>query len=114
MKQREHTAEDTPENMPVQDQEAKEAYAICLKEGRPQGHTEQNCREAESQLQPTGSDHSNHHDHRNHHAHMAADFRNRFWISLALALPILPTSPLLQKLFGLRESIRFPGDSHLL
>jgi Cu2+-exporting ATPase len=45
---------------------------------------------------------------------MAADFRKRFWISLALTLPILLLSPLLQKLVGLREAIRFPGDLYVL
>jgi len=49
-----------------------------------------------------------------HHAHMAADFRNRFWISLVLTLPILGLSPMLQKLAGLHEAIRFPGDVYLL
>jgi len=45
---------------------------------------------------------------------MAADFRNRFWISLVLTLPILVLSPLLQKLVGLREAISFPGDTYVL
>ena len=49
-----------------------------------------------------------------HHAHMAADFRQRFWISLALTLPILVLSPMLQTLVGLREAIRFPGDVYVL
>ena len=49
-----------------------------------------------------------------HHAHMAADFRRRFWISLALTLPILVLSPLLQSLVGMREAIRFPGDLYVL
>ncbi|MDP1533675.1 MAG: heavy metal translocating P-type ATPase, partial [Rubrivivax sp.] len=49
-----------------------------------------------------------------HHAHMAADFRNRFWISLALTLPILVLSPMLQALVGLREVIGFPGDVYVL
>jgi Cu2+-exporting ATPase len=49
-----------------------------------------------------------------HHAHMAADFRKRFWISLALTLPILVLSPLLQTLVGLQKAIRFPGDSYVL
>ena len=53
-------------------------------------------------------------DHHDHHAHMAADFRNRFWISLVLTLPILALSPMLQTLVGLREAIRFPGDIYLL
>jgi len=45
---------------------------------------------------------------------MAADFKRRFWISLVLTLPILLLSPLLQKLVGLREGIRFPGDLYVL
>ena len=65
-------------------------------------------------LQHAGSDHPDHHDHHDHHAHMAADFRKRFWISLALTLPILVLSPMLQTLVGLREAIRFPGDIYVL
>ncbi len=53
-------------------------------------------------------------DHHGHHAHMAADFRNRFWISLALTLPIILLSPMLQKLVGLREAINFSGDLYVL
>ncbi|MEO7734780.1 MAG: cation transporter, partial [Kofleriaceae bacterium] len=48
------------------------------------------------------------------HAHMAADFRKRFLISLAVTLPILALSPMLQSLVGLREAIRFPGDVYVL
>jgi Cu2+-exporting ATPase len=55
-----------------------------------------------------------HQDHQNHHARMAADFRNRFWISLVLTLPILILSPLLQTLVGLREAVRFSGDIYVL
>ncbi|OGV46980.1 MAG: copper-translocating P-type ATPase [Lentisphaerae bacterium GWF2_57_35] len=42
------------------------------------------------------------------------DFRKRFWISLILTLPILVLSPMLQKLVGLREAIRFSGDLYVL
>ncbi len=52
--------------------------------------------------------------HPDHHAHMAADFQKRFWISLAVTLPILVLSPMLQELIGLREAIRFPGDVYVL
>ena len=38
-------------------------------------------------------EHPPHRDHQNHHAHMAADFRQRFWIALVLTLPILALSP---------------------
>ena len=86
-----------------------------LSEGRPpQGHAEQNWLEAKAQLQQVGSDHSDHQDHQNQHAHMAADFRQRFWISLVLTLPILALSPMLQTLVGLREVISFPGDIYVL
>jgi P-type Cu2+ transporter len=49
-----------------------------------------------------------------HHAHMAADFRNRFWISLGLTVPVLVLSPMLQSLLGLGDAISFPGDLYLL
>ncbi len=50
------------------------------------------------------------HDHGNHHAHMVADFRKRFWISLALTVPIIILSPMIQNFLGLGESLRFTGD----
>ena len=101
----------SPESKPAQDEVARKAYALYLKEGRPQGHAEQNWLAAEAQLQHAGPDHQ---DHQDHHAHMAANFRKRFWISLVLTLPILVLSPLLQKLVGLREAISFPGDLYVL
>jgi Cu2+-exporting ATPase len=52
--------------------------------------------------------------HHDHHAHMATDFRNRFWISLILTLPILVLSPMLQKLVGLAGAVGFPGDIYVL
>ncbi len=104
----------TPGSTPPQDEIAKEAYAIYVKEGRPRGHAEQNWLEAEAHLQHAGSIPPGRHDHPDHHAHMAADFRKRFWISLALTLPILLLSPLLQKLVGLGGAIRFPGDLYVL
>jgi Cu2+-exporting ATPase len=45
---------------------------------------------------------------------MAEEFKKRFWISLALTLPILVLSPMLQELVGLRDAIRFPGDLYVL
>ncbi|WP_210534587.1 copper-translocating P-type ATPase [Thermosulfurimonas marina] len=51
--------------------------------------------------------------HAAHHAHMIADFRRRFWISLALTVPILFLSPMLRKLLGL-GALAFPGDRYLL
>jgi Cu2+-exporting ATPase len=48
------------------------------------------------------------------HGDMVADFRRRFWISLALTVPILALSPMLQMLAGAGESLRFPGDLYIL
>ena len=54
------------------------------------------------------------HNHHDHHAHMVADFRKRFWISLIVTIPILILSPMIQRLIGLGDSIRFPSDLYLL
>jgi Cu2+-exporting ATPase len=105
MKEHEHATEKKPEGKPAPDEVAKKAYAIYLKEGRPEGRDVQNWLEAEVRTPRAGPD---------HHAHMAAEFRNRFWISLVLTLPILVLSPMLQTLVGLREAIRFPGDVYVL
>jgi Cu2+-exporting ATPase len=118
----EQNADDSmaPETSPAQDEVGKKTYALYEKEGRPQGHDKQNWLEAEAQILHTGAHHkehfghSGHMEHQDHHAHMAADFRKRFWISLALTLPILVLSPLLQKLVGLNDAIHFSGDIYVL
>lgn len=53
-------------------------------------------------------DHNNTHDHTHHHRMMIRDFRNRFYFSLALTIPILALTPLVQQLFGYAWS--FPGS----
>ncbi|HAK58824.1 MAG TPA: heavy metal translocating P-type ATPase [Nitrospiraceae bacterium] len=53
-------------------------------------------------------------DHGSHHAHMVADFKKRFWISLALTIPVLMLSPMIQQFLGLGETIRFTGDLAIL
>jgi P-type Cu2+ transporter len=54
-----------------------------------------------------------HGGHRAHHAHMVADFRRRFWVSLALTVPILALSPLIQKGLGLGTSLQFTGSTYI-
>ncbi len=105
MKEHDHLTRSKPETKPAHNEVAKKAYAIYQKEGRPQGRDVQNWLEAESKVPPAGP---------GHHAHMAAEFRRRFWISLALTVPVLLLSPMLQALVGLRETIRFPGDIYTL
>ena len=41
---------------------------------------------------------------------MVDDFRRRFWVSLALTLPVLATSEMIQHFLGLRGAFAFPGD----
>ena len=105
MKEHEHATQNKPETEPSHDKVAKKAYAIYLKEGRPQGRDVQNWLEAEANTPHAGPA---------HHAHMAADFRKRFWISLVLTVPILVLSPMLQSLVGLGEAISFFGDLYVL
>ena len=67
-----------------------------------------------SSHQHKGSDkHNEHKGHANHHEHMIADYRKRFWISLAVSIPILFLSPLIQKFLGLGNSVRFSGDTYV-
>src|SRR5882762_10109250 len=53
------------------------------------------------------------HDEQSHHAHMVDDFRRRFWVSLALTVPVLATSEMIQHFFGLRAALAFPGDRYV-
>ena len=54
-----------------------------------------------------------HHGRRDHHTHMVADFRRRFWISLALTVPVLLLAPTLQGVLGLEDVLAFPGDRYV-
>ena len=94
MNKDEHAGMDGPEAQPTRDavaKMAKMAYAIDVEEGRQQGKAKENWSEAEAQLRHAGAGQPEHPDH---HALMAANFRNRFWISLLLTVPILVLSPL--------------------
>ncbi len=51
--------------------------------------------------------------HESHHAHMVADYRRRFWVSLALTVPVLALAPLIQRLVGLEETLAFPGAGYV-
>ncbi|MBA2880774.1 Cu2+-exporting ATPase [Desulfosalsimonas propionicica] len=57
--------------------------------------------------------HSGHGGHRDHHAHMVADFKKRFYISLAITVPVLFLSPMIQSFLGLEE-LGFAGDQYVL
>lgn len=57
-----------------------------------------------------GHEHGGGHD--KHHGHSIVEFRKRFWISLALTIPISYLSMMIQMLFG--YEVNFPGDTFLL
>jgi len=52
--------------------------------------------------------------HGGQHASMVSDFKRRFWISLAITIPILLLSPAMQELLGLGNLLRFNGDIYVL
>jgi len=58
-----------------------------------------------------GHDH-NGHSHHEHHKQMVEDFKFRFWWSLALTIPILALSPMIQEFLGV--DLRFTGDTWIL
>ena len=47
-----------------------------------------------------------------HHRMMIADFKKRLWISLAITVPVLLLSPMIQMILGF--SFTFPGSFHVL
>jgi Cu2+-exporting ATPase len=65
-----------------------------------------------------GADMDEHHGqhgggkHASHHEMMIEDFKRRFFVSLALTIPILILSPMIQEWAGI--SLQFPGDTFLL
>src|SRR5206468_10291482 len=62
------------------------------------------------------TDHSHHQHARaatHDHGDMVSDFRRRFWISLALTVPVLATSEMVQHFLGLRNVLAFPGDRYV-
>jgi P-type Cu2+ transporter len=44
---------------------------------------------------------------------MVADFRRRFWVSLALTIPVVALAPMIQHWLGVREALAFPGDAYV-
>jgi P-type Cu2+ transporter len=59
----------------------------------------------------SGHDHENH-SHHEHHKQMVEDFKFRFWWVLALTIPILALSPMIQDFLNVEW--RFTGDTWIL
>jgi Cu2+-exporting ATPase len=70
----------------------------------------------EGEEEGTAHAHMEHEHHKaeghDHHAMMEQDFRRRFWVVLALTIPVLLLSPTIQQWFGF--SLTFPGYRYLL
>lgn len=49
--------------------------------------------------------------HHGHHVYMIRDFRKRFWVSLALSVPVVALAPMIQQWFGFE--LAFPGDKYV-
>jgi len=60
------------------------------------------------------SEHEQGHHGGHDHQAMIADFRRRFWVSVALTVPILLLSPLIQGFLGLTDMLAFAGDDYVL
>lgn len=58
--------------------------------------------------------HSGAHAGHDHHAMMVDDFRRRFRVSLAVTIPILLLSPMIQMWLGIGDALSFPGDTWVL
>jgi Cu2+-exporting ATPase len=58
--------------------------------------------------------HAGNEGHDRHAGHSIADFRKRFWWSLALTAPVLALSPMIQSFAGLGDRLRFGGDAYVL
>jgi Cu2+-exporting ATPase len=48
------------------------------------------------------------------HEHMVADYKQRFWISVILTIPVLLLSPMIQKSLRLEKFLAFKGDIDVL
>lgn len=56
-------------------------------------------------------DHSEH-NHQDHHRIMIEDFKQRFWVSLALTIPVLMLAPMIQRFLGVDWA--FSGSMYVL
>jgi len=48
------------------------------------------------------------------HQHMVADYRRRFWVSLAITMPVLFLSPSVRSFFGFKTVVLFTGDKYIV
>jgi P-type Cu2+ transporter len=79
----------------------------------PALHSDHVVAESPTQAAPVrGSAHGEHGGHDRHAAHSVAMFRDRFWITLALTIPTLVWSHMIQEWFGFRAA-SFAGSAYI-
>jgi Cu2+-exporting ATPase len=61
-----------------------------------------------------GHGNGEHQGHQSHHEMMVRDFRRRFFVSVALTIPVAVLSPMLSSLFGYGDAVDFPGRLFVL
>ena len=59
---------------------------------------------------PAPAGHGGGHDH----GQMIADFRRRFWVCLALTVPVLGLTPMIRRMLGVEKAWSFSGDGFIL
>ena len=77
---------------------------------KARGHDQPHDVERQHEHGPDATGGAGYHGHAGQHAQMVADFRRRFWASLALTVPVIALAPVIQRAFGMREALRFRGD----
>lgn len=83
--------------------------------GDQEDHDDHSSRQGEGEQQGDDgqNEHEGHEGHgEDHHKHMMQDFKRRFWISLAIAIPILALSEMIQDWFG--YELEFTGSNYVL
>jgi len=103
MPEMDHEMKMDHEHMPEMDHEMKMDHEHTNHAGSGTAHT----------IPSTNNPHSSH-EHGHNHNQMINDYKKRLWISLAITVPIVILSPMLQMFFGLGETLRFTGDSYVL
>lgn len=76
------------------------------------GHKQEPVQHSDEHMQSHGDKHAGHNGGHAHHAGMIEDFKRRFYVVLALTIPIMALSPMIQH--WLNVDWQFKGSSYLL
>jgi Cu2+-exporting ATPase len=94
---------------------AKDTHNHSHHENHEHMHRRHGAREETKQKQQAHQHSAEHHQgHKNGHEHMIEDFKKRFFVTLALTVPVLLLTPMIQFFLGLGDALRFPGDEYVL